>query len=128
MSDNAQHRVLTPSVVLPCAIAGITFSVALALVRGGFTEADSLALGLTTIVLAGGVCGAILLPATTALFLNGVRLPRALIGTVAPATIAAVLAFAFFSFDPAITALAAALGYSTGLWWLRRRSLRVRPV
>ena len=124
MNDPALRRALTPPVLLASAIAGTAFSLALALVRGGFAEADSLALGLNTIIAAGAVCGAILLPATTSVFLQGVRLRRALIGTVAPATVAAAVASGFFSFDPAITALAAASGFGAGVWWLRRSAAR----
>lgn len=114
--------------VLGSALAGAAFSLALALVRGGFYEADSLVLGLSTILLAGAVCGAIILPATAALFLGGVPFRRALVGTAVPATLAAVLASGFFSFDPAIIALATASGFGVATWWMRRAAGATTPL
>ena len=120
MSDLAPNRPYSKRAVLGSAFAGAIFSLALALMRGGFTEAGSLVFGLTTILLAGALCGAIVLPPTITLLLQGVPFRRALVGTAAPGTLAAVLASGFFSFDPAITALAAALAFGAAAWWLRR--------
>jgi len=120
MSDLRPYRTFSAPVLIGSAIAGTTFSLALGLVRGGFIEAGSLLFGLTTIALAGAVCGALILPGMIALLLEGVPFRRALVGTAAPTTVAAALASAFFSFDPAITALAAAVGFGIATWWLRR--------
>lgn len=120
MSDSAIRRTYSPSVVLGSALAGAAFSLALALMRGGFDEAGSIVLGLSTILLAGAVCGAIILPSITSLLLQGVPFRRALMGTAVPTTIAAVLVSGFFSFDPALTALGGAAGFGLSAWWLRR--------